>query len=431
MKAVRGPCQDKGSILHVMKSQYSSAKLGGRPRILQIFSRYRELGGEEGRVYLIGDALHRDFDVGYLLASSAEAFSGGILRTGVSALKACSNWTIAKQLRNYQALGNYQFWLIHNVFPTMSPEVYRLAFELGVPVVQYLHNYRMGCVNGFFLNHGEPCQRCMHGNFMPAFKTACWHGSRLKSGLMGAITAHARGMDLFHRIHHWVAISESQKAEHVLMGIPDEKITVIPHFLESKETIPPYPEQGDVLFAGRLSPEKGVDRLLHAWNLLGDCGRTLWIVGDGPERGRLETMSRDLALRNVRFTGFLKHAEMPEIWERAACSIVPSVWKEPFGMVVLEAWSKGRPVIAHRIGALPEIISHGSDGLLVSPGHPAELADAIRSLLLKPEPGRSMGLAGLQKLKEKHSKLTWQDAINPIFRIHDPSRQDLPIMNPS
>ena len=394
----------------------ASPGFGQRTRVLQLFSRYRDFGGEEGSVYRIGDALHRDFDVGFFLTSSADAFSGDVIHQGVSVLKAFFNWSVLGQLKRYQQLGRYEIWLIHNVFPAMSPAVYELGFRLGIPIVQYLHNYRMGCVNGFFLNHGEPCQTCMDGNFSKAFQTACWHGSRIQSGVMGMITARARGMDLFHRISHWIAISEAQKREHVAMGIPEERITVIPHFYESEEiAAPPPSDDGDALYVGRLSPEKGVDRLIRAWKLIQDCGRTLWIVGEGPERPRLEAMIREEKIANIRFTGFLNQQEMTEIWSKSSCSIVPSIWKEPFGMVVLEAWAKGRPVVAHRIGALPEIICDGVDGLLVPENSPGELAEAILLLLKNPARAGQMGRAGLEKLKERYSKNLWMDAIQPIF----------------
>jgi len=386
-----------------------------RPRILQIFSRYREYGGEEGSVRRIGDALRLNCDVTFYALSSKEAFSGSLVNKGLSTIKAFSNWSVVRQLRHHQESGNYDYWLIHNVFPVMSPAVYELAFELGIPVVHYLHNYRLGCVNGFFLNHGKACQRCMYGNFVPAFQTACWHESHVQSGIMGAITSRARGTDLFRRTYHWVAISESQKAEHVLMGIPAERITVIPHFLEVKEVAPPNPKEGDAVYIGRLSPEKGVDRLLLAWEKIKYCGRTLWIVGDGPERVALEEMARNKELRNVRFTGFLEHAQMDQIWMNAACSIIPSVWKEPFGMVVLEAWAKGRPVVAHRIGALPEIITDDRDGLLVEADSAQQLSEAILKIFQNPCAGEAMGKAGFEKLNTLYSKNRWQNAINPIF----------------
>lgn len=391
---------------------------GTRKRILQFFSRYKEYGGEEGSVYRIGDALTLKYDVGTFLASSSDLFFGGTLTKGIGALKAFSNWSLIKQLRHYQKIGQYDCWVIHNVFPAMSPSVYSLAFELRVPVIQYLHNYRMGCVNGLFMNHGEPCQRCMHGNFLPALQTACWHDSHLQSGMMGAIMMRTRGMDLFHRIHHWVAISEAQRQEHLGMGIPADKITVIPHFLESTEQPLAYPEQGDVIFVGRLSQEKGVHQLLLAWEKIHDCGRKLWIVGDGPERGRLEAMVQSLALRNVYFTGFLEHSSMREIWEKAACSVVPSVWKEPFGMVVLEAWAKGRPVVAHRLGALPELIDEGSNGTLVPPDSPQDMAAAILKILQNPEQGAAMGKNGYSKLQRDFTKAAW---IEKMIRLIEQS----------
>ena len=366
-------------------------------------------------MHRIGGALQRDFDIDIFMASSNDAFSGGLLHKGVSTLKAFSNWSIVRQLRHRQKAEHYDYWLIHNVFPVMSPAVYELAFELGVPIVHYLHNYRLGCVNGFLLNHGKACQRCMHGNFLPALQTACWHESHVQSGIMGAITSRARGTDLFQRAYHWIAISEAQKVEHVLMGIPAERITVIPHFLEVKEELPPYPKEGYALYIGRLSTEKGVDRLLLAWEQIQDCGRTLWIVGDGPERVALEEMARNKKLRNVRFTGFLEHVEMGQIWKNAACSIVPSVWKEPFGMVVLEAWAKGRPVVAHRIGALPEIITHDHDGLLVEADSAQQLSEAILKILLNSEASEAMGKVGFEKLKARYSKDRWRNAIHPIF----------------
>jgi glycogen(starch) synthase len=142
-------------------------------------------------------------------------------------------------------------------------------------------------------------------------------------------------------------------------------------------------------------------------------------------------MVRDASLKNVRFTGFLERRAMEELWAKAACSIVPSIWKEPFGMVVLEAWERGRPVIAHRIGALPEIISHGTDGLLVGQENPQELAEAILSIVKNPAAGESMGRAGRKKLQERYSKKTWQDAIRPVFEDLHPLRQSSELLTSS
>ena len=394
----------------------SASTKGSRPRILQIFTRYREFGGEESSVYQIGDALHRDFDVGFFGYSTEDFLSGGILSKATSPVAAFWNSHAVRELKHYQSVGNYDFWQIHNVFPALSPAVYELAFELGVPVIHYLHNYRLGCVNGFFLNHGLPCQRCSTGNFIPAFVTGCWHDSRLKSGFMGVVTRKARDLGIFSKVAHWISISRTQAEEHVAMGVPRESITVIPHFLESKGEAPDYPAQGDVLFVGRLSAEKGVDRLLHAWKLIQDSGRHLRIVGDGPERGALESLSASLQLKNITFTGFVDRSSMGDVWQQTACSVVPSIWKEPFGMVVLESWARGRPVVAHRIGGLGEIIDHEVNGLLAEPYDIAGLASAISRLLLDHDLSVNLGAAGQRKLQHDYSRTIWQDRILKVYQ---------------
>ena len=93
-------------------------------------------------------------------------------------------------------------------------------------------------------------------------------------------------------------------------------------------------------------------------------------------------------------------------------------------MVVLESWAKGRPVIAHRIGALEEIVSDGTDGLLVPVDEPGALAEAILSILDDPARGEAMGRAGAEKLRHQYSKQVWQDAMQGIF-AHLPSRKSL------
>ena len=386
-----------------------------RPRILQIFTRYREYGGEEGSVYQIGDALHRDFDVGFFGYSTEDFLSGGILSKAASPAAAFWNPHAIRELRHYQSVGKYDFWQIHNVFPALSPAVYELAFELGVPIIHYLHNYRLGCVNGFFLNHGLPCQRCANGNFIPAFLTGCWHDSRLKSGLMGGVTRRAREIGLFSKVTAWIAVSSAQAEEHVGMGIPRERISIIPHFHE-KSGNDDHSVGEDAIFVGRLSVEKGVDRLLHAWKLIQDCGRHLWIVGDGPERGALESLGKSLGLKNITFTGFVERNAMGELWQRAACSVVPSIWKEPFGMVVLESWARGRPVVAHRIGALQEIIEDGINGILSKADDVTALGNAILRLLHDRELCANLGAAGARKLQRDYSRTIWQDRILKVYQ---------------
>ncbi|GAT31752.1 glycosyltransferase [Terrimicrobium sacchariphilum] len=379
-----------------------------RLKILQIFNRYMQYGGEEGSVYRIGDAMQSIHDVEYFLTST----ESWIARRGGNRIAMLAdtfaNLEIVRRLRRYQKIGRFNVWQIHNVIPTMSPLVYREAFRANIPVVHYLHNYRLFCANGFFLNHGEPCMRCAGGNFLPAVQTACWRNSRLNSGLMSAVILEMRAFGLFEKTAAWISISQRQKDIHASWGIPREKIEVIPHFYEAGESPLPPGSSESILFLGRLSSEKGVAQLIEAWSLLKTRGKQrLIIAGDGPERAALERLAQKLDAKNVEFRGFIDRNEQTALWRESRASVVPSIWEEPFGMVVLEAWSKGRAVIANRIGALPEIIDHGVNGLLAQPFSPEALASQMDEMLRNPDRASQMGLEGYNKLKSRYNREEW------------------------
>ena len=394
-----------------------------RLRILQIFSRYLNYGGEEGSVYRIGDALQEHNDVEYFLSSTAALMGSDLLSRLQAPVKAVYNAEIVRRLERYQQAGRFDAWQIHNVFPGMSPAVYTKAFQLGVPLVHYLHNYRMSCVNGFFLNHGRICQKCIKGNFTTALLTGCWHESRLQSGYMGMILRLTRELGVFEKVALWIAISEAQKREHVRMGIPEGKIHVIHHFYDPSGPVLPPAREGHALFVGRLSGEKGVFQLLEAWRELRSGGKKLFIVGDGPERARLENHARRRGLEGVVFTGFLNASEQKKIWEQALFSVVPSVWFEPFGMTVLEAWAMGRPVVANNTGAMPELISHGSTGLLVDVSRPHQLAEAMDGLFARPDEAVVMGLEGRRVLESRFNRKVWLEKMDKLYQRLYPEKR--------
>lgn len=389
-------------------------KTMARLRILQLFSRYLQYGGEEGSVYRIGDALEERHDVDYFIASTQEMMR---IPKPLLPLRAYRNGPVLKRLEKYQRVGRFDFWQIHNVFPAISPGAYPLANKLGIPIIHYLHNYRMGCVNAFWFTKGEECRKCSGGNFLPGVIGKCWRGSYAQSAAMALMLTDVRRRGLTEQVCRWVAISHAQKEAHVGIGLPADKIDVVHHFLDHDPAmeVSDFPSDGYGLFIGRLSPEKGVERLLDAWSKL-DRRRRLVVAGDGPEMHALQAKAATLNLENVRFVGFVDQAAQKELWAGAAFSIVPSVWQEPFGMVVLEAWARGRAVVAHRIGALPEIITDGVNGFLADPRDPNDLAAVLESTFLKGGELRDAGMHGLETLLTRFNKSRWLESIDGVYR---------------
>ena len=392
-----------------------------RLQILQVFNRYLQFGGEEGSITRIGDALQQVHDIDYFFYSTSQLKGEYWWDNLKIPWKAYHNSEVEKGLTRMRRHVRFEAWQIHNVFPAMSPVVYKLALEWNMPIIHYLHNYRFSCVNGFFLNHGKPCQRCLSGNFWPAFQTACWRNSHAESGWMGLITHQIRRMPLFQKVFRWIAISERQKQEHVRMGIPAERIKVIHHFLEPDAPVLPPSPNATAIFVGRLSLEKGVDRLLDAWKLIGGGERKLVIVGDGPERAALERHAH--GLKGVQFAGFVTKKEQQRYWQDSLFSVVPSIWLEPFGMTVLESWANGRAVVGHDIGALPELIREGLDGSLANPASVEDLAAKMDALFSNPKQTHAMGLGGRQHLEDDFNQRRW---LRQITTIYDDLMAELP-----
>lgn len=201
------------------------------------------------------------------------------------------------------------------------------------------------------------------------------------------------------------------------MGIPAERISVVPHFVaDTRSPWAPAPADGrTVLFIGRLSREKGVHVLLEAWANVKTPQANLLVVGDGPERANLETLAAELNLRNVKFTGFLPPDQQDSVWRSACVSVVPSIWQEPFGMVVFEAWSRGVAPIVSRIGGLQEIVTDSIDGRHVPPDDPRELASVIDDLLLNPEPRQLLARTGTENFDARFSESRWLRTISKLL----------------
>jgi glycosyltransferase involved in cell wall biosynthesis len=145
------------------------------------------------------------------------------------------------------------------------------------------------------------------------------------------------------------------------------------------------------LVVAALIPDKGVDVAIRALAELPDRA-VLWVAGDGPERTRLEALAAELGLGDrARFLGI--RALVEPLMQAADCLVVPSTWHEAAGLVNIEGLACGLPLVATRIGGIPEIVDDGRTGLLFPRGDHRELARHLRRLMDEPELRRSLGEA--------------------------------------
>jgi glycosyltransferase involved in cell wall biosynthesis len=384
------------------------------PRILRIFSRYEQYGGEEAVARRIHQELAEVMDADWFESSTETLLGDSIATKLVAPWKVIHNAEAAKSLRKLQEKNRYSAWEIHNVFPALSPSVYQTAFDRGVPVINFLHNYRLSCVNGSFLNHGEPCQRCIKGNFLPAVQTVCWRDSRVACGFMGLALTRVRRLKVFEKVSAWIALSEVQKGLHLKIGLPARTLHVVPHFQEFRPAeATPLQQNGYALFLGRLAPEKGVANLLEGWKQVKTPGARLVIAGTGPEEERLKQIVVDNKLDSVELRGFVNPAQHRELWANAKFLIVPSIWHEPFALVVLEALAHGRPLVVSNFGSMPEATFGCS--FVVNPFKPEEIAVACDRLFRDTELAQEMGNRGIARLQKVYNREVWLDKIRGVY----------------
>lgn len=189
--------------------------------------------------------------------------------------------------------------------------------------------------------------------------------------------------------------------------------------LPSMAPLPLPFEKPRILCIGRLVREKGFDLVVDAVGKLVNrySQLSLTIVGDGPERNLLERQVDTLGLTDiVEFTGMVQNNTIPQLLNTATIIAIPSRYREPFGLVALEAAQMARPIVASRIGGIPESVVHQQTGLLVDNEDSKAIANAIAFLLDHPEKARQMGEAGKKQAFEKFGIEGHVDAYDTLYR---------------
>ncbi len=265
---------------------------------------------------------------------------------------------------------------IHNTFPLISPSIYYAATEENVAVVQTLHNYRMLCPASTFYRDGQVCEKCL-GNDLPWYGIIhkCYRNSYLASAATASMLfLHKKKNTFEENVDVFVTMTNFGKAKFIEGGLSSDKIMVKPHFIETD----PGVGEGDgnyALFVGRLTEEKGVLTLLRAWEDE-NINLPLKVIGDGPLNSIVKKATNKYPL--ISWLGQCDRNNVLRMMGSATVLIVPSECYETFGLIVIEAFSKGTPVIVSDIGSVGELVENGVNGLKFNPGSSDDLINKIK-----------------------------------------------------
>lgn len=290
---------------------------------------------------------------------------------------------------------------IHNIYHQISPSILPPIRRRGIPVVQRLHDYKLICPNYLLYTRGAPCTRCRTGNYFHAVRHHCVHGSLAWSLLAAVEMSVHKALRVYEgNVDVFTTPSAFVKEMAESFGVPEQQLVHIPGMVDLDRFVPADGDAGYFAYVGRLSHEKGLLTLMRAMQDAPEA--QLLVVGDGPVRAQMEEMSTDLRLTNVRFAGHLSGAALYGALAGARFTVLPSEWYEVLGLSILESFAVTKPVIASRIGGMPELVEHGRDGLLFEPGNASELAACIRNLWNDQERVHWMGVNGRRKVPEQY-----------------------------
>jgi glycosyltransferase involved in cell wall biosynthesis len=309
----------------------------------------------------------------------------------------------------------------HNIYHQLTPSIVNAASRFKIPIVLTLHDYKLVCPVYTRLSNGEVCTKCSDGHYEALLVQRCADGSIGRSALLWAEARFHAAAGSYQRVDKFIAPSRFMR-DAVVARLGEDKVVYIPNGVDTSRIEASRQDEGFVLYLGRLSPEKGVETLLRA-HAADNAAWRLVVAGSGPLLGALQSR-----FPLAEFTGHLTAEALRTRLREASVVVVPSEWHENNPLSILEAMAHAKPIVASRIGGIPELVSHGQTGFLFEPKNTQQLSSHIRMLLsdsdLRAKFGReARRIAETEYSLERHGAALlslYQSLAAPIGAVHQP-----------
>lgn len=283
----------------------------------------------------------------------------------------------------------------HDLVHSYSPGFIPVLADLSVPTISTLNSYLPVCPKGDLLYHdGSKCDgpataKCLnciaHANLDR--RQGVGNSLRAAYSSVGKLNYVDDAMAATEDVDAFQALSPHIRDDYAAFGVPEERISVIPHFYDEAFYRPDGGAPADhsdvtLLYVGRLKDNKGPQVLVRALPLLQSYGYevTLQVAGTGPHAEGLARLAEQIGVADkIDWLGYVGHDQLPDYYEAADVFVFPGLLDEPFGRVLLEALATHTPVLASDVGSTEYIV--GDAGVVVDPGDPGALADGLDTLM--------------------------------------------------
>lgn len=253
----------------------------------------------------------------------------------------------------------------HLVYHQLPPSLLEVLKRNNVPVVMTIHDWKPICPNYLLYTEGRPCARCKDKKYYHCLQYKCVEDSYAKS-FLASMESYFHHAKRYYEdcVDMYVAPSRFVKEMFLSFGWKESKIKVLPHFLPdsfSRVSVPPAnPVLASFAYIGRLSKEKGADRLVKYWAKK-RVNHQLDVYGSGPLENDLARFLEKNKIQNIRLMG--RAARESINFSKYTAIIIPSEFYETFGLVAIESWARGVPIIARDSGGLAELMESSKAGL--------------------------------------------------------------------
>lgn len=266
---------------------------------------------------------------------------------------------------------------LHNISHQLTPSILKPLQKRGIPIVQTLHDYQVICPNYRLYTEGKVCERCKKHRYYHCIIHKCVQNS-VAASCLAALELKLQWLFRFYKekVDLFIVPSAFLKNKLAEWGVK-RPIEVVPNFVDTEKLQPAYMPGNYLICVSRLSEEKGVLTLLEAMQKLPDV--QLKLVGDGPQKDKVEKFIKQRKLGNVQYLGEKRGLELQYLIRGARFLILPSELYENYPMIALEAMALGKPILAANIGGIPEIVVENVTGWLFHSGSAKDLREKIQN----------------------------------------------------
>ncbi len=382
-------------------------------RILSVHNQFRQYAGSDIVASADEQLLAEHNEVTSYVRNSNEIASASAAGKALLALDTIYSRRTVREITELVERFRPDIAYVHNVFPLISPSLYHVLDRLRVPSVHVIHDFRLWCPNSRFYVNNQPCRDCQLGNYWPAIEKRCVQDSTAYSALYAGSLYVNRKLDFTGKIGGYICLTEFAKQLLVESQVPEEKIHVCPNHIDTSKFTPQYGGGEYVLYLGGLYRDKGVMTIAQAFARLPHI--PVKFVGAGDAEPELREFIRERGLRNLELVGFKGGEEKAAYLRNSMFTICATHCYETFGLVVLEAYASGKPVIASAIGALPYIVQPDQTGLLFKSQDADDLAAKVRWLYERPDAIERMGRNGRALVEGEYDAKFRYASLNAIF----------------